>query len=550
MRSLATITVVVLVLGAFGIALGEPSPIHPLAPPDRSSPRATLKTFLDRMNKAVEAYKHDQKIEARKLIEPAVQCLNLQDEPPDLRHIVGLDAVLYLKEILDRIQLPPEEDIPDSKTVKTEKISSWTIPYTEITIAVEKEESSRPFLFTSDTIKRLGIFYSRVKDLPYLPGTGGGALLEQISSSTGLLVPPGLVDRLPDWMRREIYDQAAWKWVALALYCFIGAATIGLTRRFFCAALSVVDRKLSWNLKYYLGGLVLPIGLILFARFGVWTTIFGLHIISANAYLPITYGFMALSYFGRIWLVTSIIRRISEMIITGGRFVRGDMDIPLIRLGFDTLTIVFIVVAIIYTGARMGLPTYSLVTGLGIGGLAVALAGREALSNLIGTVMIILDRPFKIGDFIILGEGERGVVAEVGFRSTRIRTRDDVLISIPNSVIANTKMINESAPISQFRIRVPIGVGYESDLKQVEEALVRIAEQNEAVVSEPAPRVRFRRFGDSSLEFELLCWIDPPELKGQVTHQLNWAIYEEFTRLGIEIPFPQRDIHIRTSGGS
>jgi MscS family membrane protein len=158
--------------------------------------------------------------------------------------------------------------------------------------------------------------------------------------------------------------------------------------------------------------------------------------------------------------------------------------------------------------------------------------------------MIILDRPFKLGDYIVLSDGERGEVAAVGLRSTRIRTRDDILISIPNSVIANAKMINESAPISMSRIRIKIGVAYDSDLKKVEQILLSVAEQNEAVLRDPAPRVRFRSFGDSALELELLCWIDPPQLRGPIVHELNLAMREEFRKQGVQVPFPQREIRI------
>jgi MscS family membrane protein len=195
-------------------------------------------------------------------------------------------------------------------------------------------------------------------------------------------------------------------------------------------------------------------------------------------------------------------------------------------------------------GARLGLPTYSLVTGLGIGGLAVALAGREALSNIIGTIMIILDRPFKLGDYILLSDGERGKVTQVGLRSTRIRTRDDILISIPNSVIANAKMINESAPISMSRIRIKVGIAYGSDVEKAEHLLVSIAKKNATVLPDPVPRVRFRSFGDSTLNLELLCWIDLPQQRGRTIHELNKAINKVFQDQGIQIPFPQRDVYL------
>jgi MscS family membrane protein len=185
-----------------------------------------------------------------------------------------------------------------------------------------------------------------------------------------------------------------------------------------------------------------------------------------------------------------------------------------------------------------------MVTGLGISGLAVALAGREALSNLIGTIMIILDQPFKPGDFIVVGDGEHGTVTEVGFRSTRIRTRDGILISIPNSTIANMKIVNQSAPVTKSRIHAPVGVAYGSDPKVVEDALLAVAARSEYVSSEPAPLVRIIGFGDSAINFSLLCWIRLPEFRGRAMAQLNRDIYEEFRKRGVSMPFPQRDVHM------
>jgi MscS family membrane protein len=104
-------------------------------------------------------------------------------------------------------------------------------------------------------------------------------------------------------------------------------------------------------------------------------------------------------------------------------------------------------------------------------------------------------------------------------------------------------MINESAPVSMSRIRINLGIAYDSDLKKVERVLLGIAEQNKAVLPDPAPRVRFRSFADSALELELLCWIDEPKLKGRAVHELSWAIKEEFQKEGIGIPFPQREVH-------
>jgi len=156
-----------------------------------------------------------------------------------------------------------------------------------------------------------------------------------------------------------------------------------------------------------------------------------------------------------------------------------------------------------------------LLASAGIAGIAVALAAKETLANFFGGISIFLDRTYKVGDYIILDSGERGEVVDVGIRSTRIRTRDDVLITIPNSIMANSKIINESAPEPRFRLRLPVGVAYESDLEKVEKVLLEVVGAVPHVVSEPAPRIRYRRFGDSSIDLELLCWVDDPRNKGR-----------------------------------
>ena len=130
-------------------------------------------------------------------------------------------------------------------------------------------------------------------------------------------------------------------------------------------------------------------------------------------------------------------------------------------------------------------------------------------------------------------------------RSTRIITRDDVLISIPNYLMTSTKVINQSAPRNRFRVRIKVGVAYGSDVEQVEKALLAIARDNKMVAFVPDPRVRFRQFGDSALEFELLCWARRPEDQGRLVHELNLLIYKDFAAAGIEIPFPQRDVHLK-----
>ncbi|MGB5722045.1 MAG: mechanosensitive ion channel family protein [Woeseiaceae bacterium] len=183
----------------------------------------------------------------------------------------------------------------------------------------------------------------------------------------------------------------------------------------------------------------------------------------------------------------------------------------------------------------------------GIVGLALSFAAKDTLSNLFAGVSIIMDAPYKAGDFIILETGERGVVTDIGLRSTRILTRDDIEITVPNGIIGNGKIINEAGgPSERHRIRIAVGVAYGSDIDHVIATLEKVAADNVDIVADPEPRVRFRMFGDSSLNFELLGWIAQPVDRGRVTHELNCAVYKAFAESGIQIPFPQRDLHVRT----
>jgi small-conductance mechanosensitive channel len=182
----------------------------------------------------------------------------------------------------------------------------------------------------------------------------------------------------------------------------------------------------------------------------------------------------------------------------------------------------------------------------GVIGIAVGFAAKDTLANLFSGIFIVADAPYTIGDYIVLDTGERGEVTHVGMRSTRLLTRDDVEITIPNAIIANAKIINESGgPTEKHRIRIPVGVAYGTDVDEVEKILEEIAAEHPAILDDPAPRVRMRAFGNSSVDFELLGWIERPVQRGLVSHELHKAVYKRFAAEGITIPFPQQDLWVR-----
>ena len=182
----------------------------------------------------------------------------------------------------------------------------------------------------------------------------------------------------------------------------------------------------------------------------------------------------------------------------------------------------------------------------GILGVAIGFAAKDTLANLISGVFILADAPYRVGDTLVLETGERGEVTHIGLRSTRIYTTDHAEVSIPNSTMGNNRVINQSGGAERkARIRAPIGVAYGSDINQVKATLEKIAVDNVDVCEGPQPRVRFRQFGASSLDFELLFWIDNALLKGRVLDEVNTEIYNTFNELKIEIPFAKQDVYIK-----
>jgi len=185
----------------------------------------------------------------------------------------------------------------------------------------------------------------------------------------------------------------------------------------------------------------------------------------------------------------------------------------------------------------------------GIVSIAIAIAAKDTVASLLGGINLFLDKPFVRGDYIVLDSGERGQVIDIGLRSTLIRTRDDEQVSIPNAIMSNTKVINESAPEPRFRIHISVGVAFGSDIDEVEATLLAVAHANQSLATSPAAKVRFRHFGESYLAFELLCWAKNPADRGRIIHELNRSIYQEFNKRKIRIPFPQREMYIHNLTG-
>lgn len=183
---------------------------------------------------------------------------------------------------------------------------------------------------------------------------------------------------------------------------------------------------------------------------------------------------------------------------------------------------------------------------LGALGVGVGLGLQNVTENLVGGLILLVARPINVGDRIRLGELE-GTVMDIGPRVTQIRTNDNILILVPNAQLASEQIVNLTLNDRVVRFSFPVGVAYGSDADQVREVLLQVARAHPDILDEPAPAVLFRRFGDSALEFELRAFsrtrVGAPEI---LRSEINFAMWRALKEAGIQIPFPQRDLHLRT----
>ena len=218
------------------------------------------------------------------------------------------------------------------------------------------------------------------------------------------------------------------------------------------------------------------------------------------------------------------------------------LDQQLMSLVEKLGTLFLIVTALMITLKHFNYDILSFVTALGIGSLAIGMAAKDSLAHIISGFTLMLDRPFRIGDRIQLAGGQIGDVADIGLRSTKIRTLDNMLLVIPNSDLCNTMVVNQAFPDVRARGRVNVGVAYGSDVDQVKRLLMETARETEGVMEEPAPEAYFMAFGDHALSMSLFFWVAEYAKLVGVTDRVNSLIIQRFREQGVEIPFPIRTV--------
>jgi len=229
---------------------------------------------------------------------------------------------------------------------------------------------------------------------------------------------------------------------------------------------------------------------------------------------------------------------------------KSNLPIPTTGLAYGILKGAILVVGFLIILTHLGISITPLLTALGVGGLAVALALQDTLANLFAGIHILMEKSIRVGDFVKLETGQEGYIDDITWRTTRVRMLPNNMVVIPNSKLAQSVVTNYYLPEKRMSLLIPIGVSYSSDPEQVERILVEVAKKGAldipGLLAEPEPFVRFiPGFGDSSLDFTLICQVKEFTDQYLAQHELRKRIFKRFNEEGIEIPFPHRTVYLR-----
>jgi len=589
-----------------------------LRPVDAESPRATRVGFLDSVNRAYiivmdtnTAFKasppkitRDKAREAEKfamnLLDRAMGTLDMSQTPASIRDDVGMESVLQLKEILDRLVLPLIERVPDLEMVRLEKERAgrttsdtagqirWRYPNTTIEIVeiLDGPQKGR-FLFSADTVRRLDQLYRQVRHLPYRrddselareyvsPGISSG-FYEYYISTPGILIPQatiwgGLVDSLPDWFDTMIGDQTVWQWIFLVVTISLGMLLLlTLHGRLLRGPGELSSANRNWRrVLFYL----IAAGTAIF----LYKFVDDIITITGTALFVSRISLEMLSWLFLATMVFYLARALAETIVASPKIDPEGIQASMYRGLFGLLGFLAAAAVFINGLSRLGVSLIPLLTGIGIGGLAIALAARPTIENIIGSFMIFLDKPYQVGQRVnVLGQD--GTVESIGLRSTKVRLLTGHLTSIPNEKMASVEIenigrrpfirrlfsitvtydtppdkINRALEILREILAVPkvpeleTAVGIEESTDTASGEAEHTIHPNQAI-NQPdfPPRISFNEFNADSLNILVIYWYHPPDYWGYLDHAtwINLQIKERFNAEEIDFAFPTQTLHL------
>jgi small-conductance mechanosensitive channel len=244
-------------------------------------------------------------------------------------------------------------------------------------------------------------------------------------------------------------------------------------------------------------------------------------------------------------VVSILVSRIIREMLQGAASLRRQYDAGQRYAISSVVYYVLVVIAVLWAVRLSGLSLGALTVFAGVAGIGLAFGLQDIIKNFISGIILLVEQPVKVGDFIDMGD-VRGLVTQISIRSTTVRTLGNVFVIVPNADFVTQRVLNLSHRDLKLRLDIDVGVSYGSDVELVRSVLQKVGEDHPLTLNDPPPSARLMGFGDSSVDFRLLTWIADPRHQEPTTSELNFAVWHALQEHGIQIPFPQRDVHIRS----
>ncbi len=542
---------------------------NPISPPDTSSPRATLESFLVIMQAANKLWlgvrdeffanddffmtqdQKDQLVLVQSLLGKAAQTFDLSDVPAASRERFSIETVLQLQEIFDRIYLPPVDEIPGLPAGSSARMDEpggslpdrWIIPGTSLTIErMQDGPYSGQYLFTAATVDEIPDDYEALQSLPIIADRGED-LYQYYIYTPGNLVAPQWYEFIlngPGWLQNTFGGQAYWQWIAFALTVIIMMLALAFFSRWNNRRPVPLDPAARQSRR-----LMPPILIILAANLFHYLCEEQINI-TGDLLQILTTIVSAIIWATAAWLTYQVLQTLYMWTIRNPAVNNASLDASLVRTGFRVASFLVAIIVLGYGATRIGIPIYGVVAGLGVGGLAIALAAQPTLENFISGLILYADRIVRVGDFFQFSD-TAGTVEEIGIRSTRIRALDRTLIIVANAELVKHKITNYSQR-DVFLFRHKVGVRYETDseaLHRVRDGIHAALEAHESVLESPL-RVRLVEYGDFAILFDIYANIAATDMNAflEVQEQLLIAIREAVEGNGASFAFPSSTIYL------
>ena len=525
-------------------------------PADTSSPRATLQSFIESCNEFHARIKADHYFDRHSREHYALgmrvlDCLDSSQLPEFDKLVVASEAAICIKEVLDRFELPTYEELPDLEAIGSSgaEYEYYRIPGTRITISrIEEGPQRHEYLFSAGTVDRARRLFEDTQSLPYRttgPATSPG-FFEWYNSAPANETMARIVDRFPEWLLGEVYGQALWKWFGVLLAVLVGAVLMVVIYR---AHGALVDRWRKHPVLYAIT-ILLP---LLAAGVPILMMRFIYYYVGLRGQPLYVLGFTAnlIAFLALVVVVFGASNRIASLIIASPRINPKGLDAQFVRIMSRLLGVSAAVIVMLQGGQYIGIPVATLIASAGIGGLAVALAAQDTLRNLFGTIMLLTDKPFRVGERIVFGSYD-GVVEEIGLRSTRIRLLTGHQATIPNDELARNDIENIGRRPHIRRImdlRLPLVTPHDK-LEQAVEIVRSALDGHEGMQEDFPPRIYLMETEEDAHLIRAIYWYAPPEYWDCLAmgERVQLQILAAFEGAGIRLAAPLRVAHTSAEG--